>query len=216
MIRRKKEKKEKKVSIKYPLTLLCAGAVVVVSFLATQQTMPPIAAAGERITLPAPDKEGGKPLMQALALRKSERSFSADPLSEREVSDLLWAAWGVNRPNGRRTVPTANNRQRVEVYAAKADGVWRYDGPSHSLEKVLERDALPSFGGAPLTLIYAVEDDAYGAMHVGSIYQNVGLYCASAGLANVVKASGADDAQKKLPLPAGYKVLIVQSVGRPD
>lgn len=200
------------------LPLLCAGVVAVVLFLAAQQTAPPTATAGERIALPAPDKEGGKPLMQALSLRKSERSFSSDALSEQEISNLLWAAWGVNRPDGRRTVPTANNRQRVEVYAAKADGVWRYDGPSHSLEKVLERDALPSFGGAPLTLIYAVEDnaDTYGSMHVGSIYQNVGLYCASADLAGVVKASGASDAQKKLPLPAGYKVLIVQSVGRPD
>ena len=203
------------MSIKSMLPLLCAGVVAVAVFLAAQQTAPPTATAGERIALPAPDKEGGKPLMQALALRKSERSFSSAPLSEQEIGDLLWAAWGVNRPNGRRTVPTANNRQRVEVYAAKADGVWRYDGPSHSLEKVLGRDALPSFGGAPLALIYAVEDDAYGAMHVGSIYQNVGMYCASAGLANVVKASGADDAQKKLPLPKGYKILIVQPVGRP-
>ncbi len=194
------------------LSLLSALVLAVVFLFVTPA---PAAQTGERVTLPAPGKDGGKPLMQALALRKSTRSFGDAPLSQQELSNLLWATWGVNRPDGRRTAPTARNQQRVEVYAAKADGVWRYDGPGNVLEKVLDRDTRQAFGGAPLTLVYAAENNEYGALHVGSLYQNAGLYCASAGLNNVVKATGVDMLQNDLPLPAGYKIFIVQSIGLP-
>ena len=168
-----------------------------------------------RMVLPAPDKSGGKPLMQALALRASNRSISRQPLPERDLSNILWAAWGVNRPDGRRTVPTARNTQAVALYAAKADGVWRYEGERHELVKVLNEDWRSGFGGAPLTLIYAAEEGPYAGMHVGSKYQNAGLYCASAGLGSVVKLTGADAADKLLGLKDGYQVMIVQPVGRP-
>lgn len=168
-----------------------------------------------RMVLPAPDKSGGKPLMQALALRASNRSISRQPLPERDLSNILWAAWGVNRPDGRRTVPTARNTQAVALYAAKADGVWRYEGERHELVKVLEADLRDSFGGVPLTLIYAAEEGPYAGMHVGSMYQNAGLYCASAGLANVVKGTGVSELRGRLPLPPKYSVLIIQLVGLP-
>ena len=168
-----------------------------------------------RMVLPAPDKSGGKPLMQALALRASNRSISRQPLPERDLSNVLWAAWGVNRPDGRRTVPTARNTQAVALYAAKADGVWRYEGERHELVKVLNEDWRSKFGGAPLTLIYAAEEGPYAGMHVGSMYQNAGLYCASAGLANVVKGTGVSELRGRLPLPSGYSVLIIQLVGLP-
>lgn len=174
-----------------------------------------VAGSGAVITLPPPNKEGGLPLMQALNKRKSSRSFSAQPISEQTLSDLLWATWGVSRADGRRTAPTARNEQQVAVFAAMQTGVWRYEGKKHELVQVLEDDTRADFGGAPLTLVYAAEDGPYGAMHLGSLYQNAGLYCASAGLANVVKATGVEVLQGRLPLPKGYRILIVQSIGIP-
>lgn len=170
---------------------------------------------GERVPLPQADMNGGLPLMQALARRKSSRSFKADDLVDQELANLLWAAWGVNREDGRRTAPTARNQQEVEVYAAMSNGVWRYDGRTHELVKELERDTRSAFGGAPLTLAYAAKPGLYAGMHLGSLYQNVGLYCASAGLANVVKGTGVDVLKKDLQLPSGYVIMIVQSIGLP-
>jgi hypothetical protein len=176
---------------------------------------PAAAADNAVITLPPPDKSGGMPLMKALNERKSGRAFSGQALSRQDLSNLLWAAFGVNRQDGRRTAPTAKNSQEAAVYAAMGTGVWRYDGATHTLTKVSSRDTVKDFGGAPLTLVYAAPEGLHGAMHLGSIYQNVGLYCASAGLANVVKATGVDVLQNDLKLPEGYKILIVQSVGQP-
>lgn len=170
---------------------------------------------GNSLRLPTPDKAGGLPLMQALARRASSRSFSERALSDQVLGDLLWAAWGVNRPNGKRTAPTARNQQRLALYAAMANGVWLYDGEEHALTRVLERDTRRDFGGAPLTLVYTAEDGPFGAMHLGALYQNVGLYCASAGLSNVVKATGVDVLKKELSLPGGYRIMIIQSVGWP-
>jgi hypothetical protein len=195
------------------LALLTAAAVTVLLLFSL-----PAAAAGADdavITLPPPDKSGGIPLMKALNERRSLRDFSEQALSREDLGNLLWAAFGVNRQDGRRTAPTARNTQAVQIYAAMSTGVWRYDGAAHTLTKVLNRDTVKDFGGAPLTLVYAAPDGLHDAMHLGSIYQNVGLYCASAGLANVVKATGVDVLKNDLKLPDGYKILIVQSVGHP-
>ncbi len=170
---------------------------------------------GKNIVLPAPDKTTGLPLMQALALRHANRNISDEPLSEQEISNLLWAAWGVNRPDGRHTAPTAYNKQKIAVFVALPSGVWLYDSPRHQLTLVLEQSLTPQLG-APLALIYsAAQDEASSPMHVGSIYQNAGLYCASAGLANVVKITGASDLNNTLPLPQGYAVYAFQLVGKP-
>lgn len=171
---------------------------------------------GKRITLPKPQMTGGKPLMEALAARAASRSFSDRPVPEQVLSDLLWATWGINRPDGRRTAPTARNTQDIQVYAVLESGVWLYDAAANELVLALGGDARKKFGGAPVTLLFAVpEKDRFGFMHAGSLYQNAGLFCASAGLANVVKATGADALQGDLPLPAGYVVPIVQSIGWP-
>lgn len=195
---------------------------LLVSALATGALLAPRAAAAAqastmRKSLPKADMAGGKPLMQTLALRKSTRSFSSAPVSEQDLANILWAAWGVNRPNGMRTAPSARNRQNAEVYAVLEDGVWRYDAAAHELVQVLQGDQRGKFGGAPLTLLYSVEaKDEFAAMLAGSIYQNAGLYCASAGLANVVKATGRDALEGKFALPGGYKVVIIQSIGWPN
>lgn len=173
------------------------------------------AAAGERLALPPPDKQGGKPLMECLALRRSTRSFSQEPLALQDLSNLLWATFGLNRPDGRRTAPTARNTQEVLLLVVRGDGVWRYEGREHALVRELSLDARDRFGGAPVTLLYAAPEGPYAGMHVGSLYQNAGLYCASAGLANVVKGTGVSALNAELRLPKGYRVLIVQSVGRP-
>lgn len=190
-------------------------------------------AAQDTLALPPPDVTGiggtggagGKTLMQALAARASTRAFREDAIPDQMLGDLLWAAWGVNRPDGRRTVPTAKNRQGMEVYVARADGAWRYDGKAHALERAASEDLRPllarqSFvATAPLTLVYTApesEDPAYAAMHAGSMYQNAGLYCAAAGLGNVVRASYDEAAlHAALRLPADRRIVISQTVGWP-
>ena len=174
-------------------------------------------AQGAQITqLPAPDKEGGMPLMQALAERKSTKSFSDKAVSAQDLSNLLWAAWGVNRQDGRRTAPTARNTQAVDVYVVLESGVWRYDASKHLLEQALPGDLRAKVGGAPVTLLFAAPaEDIWAGMHIGSIYQNAGLYCASAKMACVVRVAGADGLKDSLTLPKGYRISIAVAAGWP-
>ena len=177
---------------------------------------PPSAVLAETVTLPAPDTTGGLPLMQALAQRKTIRNLSKEPLDQATLGSLLWAAWGQNRPDGRRTAPSARNRQALKLYVNKADGLWLYDAAGHRLERIAAKPLGDPLDDAAVVLIFAVpEDDPYGGMHIGSVYQNVGLFCASAGLGNVVKASTARDASRFAFLPDGWRALATQSVGRP-
>ena len=203
-----------KKSYLFVSTLLCCWL-----FMAAVSAVPPFSAAAEsgNVALPKPDSTGGKPLMEALSLRKTTRSFSDKAISEQDLSNLLWSAWGVNRPDGRRTVPTSMNKQNAALYVVMQNGVWLYDGEKHQLSLALAGDMRSKYGSAPLTLLYAAEDGYYASgMHVGSMYQNAGLYCASAGLGNVVKRSDVDALDGTLKLPAKYKVLIVQSIGWPE
>jgi hypothetical protein len=167
-----------------------------------------------RIALPEPDIERGKPLMRSMALRRSTRQFREDDLPLQNVGDLLWAAFGINRPDGKRTIPTALNKQNLAVYAAMSSGIWRYLPKSHELELAAWYNLCSLLGDAPLTVGYAAEG-RFGPMHAGSAYQNVGLYCASVGLGNVVKATGVDVLKEYITPPAGYELLIIQSVGWP-
>ena len=154
--------------------------------------------------------------MEVLALRKSTRSFSEQPVSQHDLSNILWAAWGINRPTGLHTVPTSQNKQNVQVYVAMENGVWLYDAVDHALKLMLSSDTRAKFGGSPITLLFAAEDGYYASgMHVGSLYQNVGLYCASVGLGNVVKRNGVDALDGLLKLSEGYRIFIVQSIGWP-
>jgi hypothetical protein len=174
------------------------------------------ARAAQTMQLPVPDKEGGMPLMQALAERKSTKSFGDKAVSAQDLSNLLWAAWGVNRPDGRRTAPTARNSQAVEVYVVLDSGVWRYDGPRHMLVQALPGDLRARVGGAPVTLLFAAPaDDNWGGDHVGSIYQNAGLYCASAKMACVVRVAGRDGLKDSLTLPKDYRIRIALAAGWP-
>ena len=164
--------------------------------------------------------------MQTLSGRATNRSFTAKPLSDKLLGDLLWAAYGVNRPNGKRTIPTAQNRQDLEIYVLRSDGAWLYDAPKHSLEQVevLPTCATSSPGQgfvreAPVGLVYVTDTqknskELFAAMHTGSAYQNVGLFCASVGLHNVVRASyDAEGLASALGLPNSKHILISQSIG---
>ena len=198
-------------NIRHSLSMLLSLAA-----LALVPASPAVQAAetATRMDLPAPNKTGGMPLMQALSARHSTKTnYSGAALSAQQLSDLLWATWGVNREDGRRTAPTAMNRQDVRVYVALENGVWQYDA-GHALIKVLDGDWRGQMGGGSLTLLYAIPQvNEWGGAHVGSLYQNAALYCASAGLGNFVHVSGLHALDGKLPLPEGWKVYIIQTVG---
>jgi nitroreductase len=190
-------------------------------------------APGERVALPPPATTGGMPLMDALAARRSTRDFTDAPLPDQVLSDLLWAAWGVNRPDGHRTAPSAMNDQEIDLYVVRADGAWRYDAQEHALVLVTAQDVRREAGKqpfvwkAPLNLVYVVDrgrmrkvppdmQDLYAAADAGFIGQNVYLYCASVGLGAVVRAWVDRDALAgRLGLQDDQTVLLSQTVGWP-
>ena len=185
------------------------------------------------ISLPQPVTHGGKSLMQALSERKTSRDFSVQELSAQTLSSLLWAANGINRPDGRRTAPTGLNVQDTDVYVMLASGVYRYDAKSNVLVLVNPGDHRTSAGKqpfshtAPVNLFYVHDrtrgmkaDDAntqrYAGIHAGAIMQNVYLFCAKEGLATVARANLDYDAcAKALKLNPDQRVVLGQSVGYP-
>lgn len=185
------------------------------------------AQAEDIIKLPAANKTGGKPLMQALNSRQSNKQFSTKSIDEQTLANILWAAVGVNRENGKLTIPTAMNHQDIEVYVVRADGIWLYDVKEHLLRNISTEDARPMVAKqayaakAPLALLYVTNNNEtpnmqYAAMHAGSAYQNVGLYCASAGLANVVRSSiDKRKLSKAMQLAVTKSIIISQSIGWP-
>ena len=187
----------------------------------------------EPISFPKPNTTGGKPLMQALSERKSAREFSPEKLSPQVMSNLLWAAYGINRPDGHRTAPSAMNRQTVDVYVVTSDGAYRYDPKAHRLDVIAPGDLRALAGtqafvaDAPLNLVYVAdyskmgnspepEKALYTGAETGFIGQNVYLYCASEGLATVVRASVNREAlAKALKLRADQRITLAQTVGYP-
>lgn len=183
--------------------------------------------------LPPPDKTGGKPLMECFTLRQSTRGFADKPLPPQIMSNLFYAADGINRKDGRKTVPTARNVQNLHIYAATADGVWLYQPKHHMLKQLAKTDIRALCGRqafhkkAPVVLIYAaelskigknaVEQEFYAGNHAGYASQNVYLYAASEGLATVVCGLVDRDAlAKALNLPDGCKILLTQPVAYPS
>jgi SagB-type dehydrogenase family enzyme len=186
------------------------------------------------IQLPKPQMDGGKPLMQTLKERESSRDFSPEKLPLRVLSNLLWAAFGVNRPDsGKRTAPSAKNMQETDIYVATADGLYLFDAKAHLLKPILVEDIRGMTGRqsfvkiAPINLIYVAdfsktgtltneEKEFYSAAHTGFISQNVYLYCASEGLATVVRASIDRPAlAKAMKLRPDQRITLAQPVGYP-
>ncbi len=205
-----------------------AGALLLTSVLVSRPQ------AAEVIQLPDPQTSGGKPLMQALKERKTTRSFSPSTLPREVLSNLLWAAFGLNRPEeGKRTAPSARNRQEIDIYVAAADGLYLYDGKAHGLKLILSEDLRAATGKqdfvqvAPVNLVYvadyskmegAKEEDKllYSGADTGFIAQNVYLYCASEGLATVVRGwidrPALAEAMKLRP---DQRIVLSQTVGYP-
>jgi SagB-type dehydrogenase family enzyme len=169
--------------------------------------------------------------MQVLKERKTTREFAPDKLPAQVLSNLLWAAFGVNRPSGGRTAPSAMNWQEVDIYVAMKEGLFRYDAASNRLDPVLARDVREATGEqefvakAPVNLIYVADrsksgsgpdSDLYNGADTGFIAQNVYLFCASENLATVVRGSIDREALAKImKLRKEQKIILAQTVGYP-
>ena len=202
------------------LALLCLGA-------ATADPLKPV-------SLSPPQMTGGRPLMQVLKDRSTSRSFSAEKLPPQMLSNLLWAAFGINRPeSGHRTAPSAMDHQEIDIYVALAEGLYVYEAKAHVLQPVLAGDIRamtgrqPFVADAPVNLVYVAdlgrmgkaskeEQDLYSAADTGFISENVYLFCASEGLATVVRGSVDREAlAKAMRLRPDQKIILAQTVGYP-
>jgi SagB-type dehydrogenase family enzyme len=188
------------------------------------------------ISLPAPDKKGGKPLMQALNERQTTRSFTEDNLTQQQLSDMLWAAWGINRADQKkRTAPSAMNYQEIDVYVALPEGLYIYVAESHTLKMINNKDLRKTTGtqnyvnNAALNLVYVADmgkagkkegvkiDDSDLFMSYSDaafMAQNVYLYCASSNLGCVVRGSiPKDKLAPEMGLRSNQVIIIAQTVG---
>ena len=186
----------------------------------------------QNIKLPTPNKSGGKPLMTVLNERKSSRDFSEKILPNQQLSNLLWAAWGYNRAD-KRTAPSSQNKQEMDIYVALASGCYLYDARKNELVLVVKQDLREKTGkqdfvkNAPVNIIFvadkrkmAQQDEqsmlqtAY--INTGFISQNIYLYCASEGLATVIRA-WVDKAALALEMKLHdqQEIIVCQTVGYP-
>jgi len=187
------------------------------------------------IQLPKPQTSGGKPLMQVLKKRESIRKYSEKKLSRQTLSNLLWAAFGINRPNsGKRTAPSAMNWQEIDIYVATSDGFYLYDAKKNQLKTIVTKDIRALAGTqdfvktAPINLVFVADYSKMGtakkehkvflsAADTGFVSQNVYLFCASEGLATVVRASlDKDKLAKEIGLRDDQVIVLAQSVGYPN
>ncbi len=194
-----------------------------------------LAGSAQASTIPLPPARttGGKPLTDALKLRRSTREYSDRPLDPQVLSDLLWSAFGINRPTGDRTAPYWRHIMVIDVYAVMANGAWLYDPKLHALvlhlkDDLRARTGLQDFvGSAPLNLVYVAHGERmqdvsaenrilYASADASFIGQNVYLFCASEGLATVFRGAVDKEALgKAMHLDAGQFVTFAQTVGYP-
>jgi nitroreductase len=194
------------------------------------------------IQLLKPETGSGNSFMQALWKRRSSRQFSPEPLPVEVLSNLLWAGFGINRPDGKRTAPSARNSQDIDIYVILPDGLYLYDAKVNQLKPMLAQDLRGLAGTqgfvkeAPVNLIYVCDyakmaeeavsemadktsDEAkifFSGAHTGVIAQNIYLYCASEGLATVVRGMIDIPAlAKAMKLRPDQKITLGQTVGYP-
>lgn len=213
------------------LFLLCVASILVFNLASPAEIH---AEDKKSIQLLKPQLDIGKPLMQVLNERKSGREYSDEKLPLQELSNLLWAAFGVNRQeSGKRTAPSARNWQEIDIYVAAADGLYLYDATAHVLNLVIDEDIRAMtgrqkfVGEAPVNLIYVADYSKmgdmpeetkkfYSAADTGFISQNVYLYCASEGLSTVVRGLVERDALLEvMKLHSDQHVVLAQTVGYP-
>ena len=180
--------------------------------------------AAESVTLPLPNPitAGGRPFMEVLTARQSNRTFAPPALESQTLSNVLYAAYGISH-DGKHTIPTAKNEQNLTVYVFNAEGVWKYNPQMNGLLLISEQDQRSLFNTqsymqtVPLILVYTGSDPVNSPMQAGAAFQNVGLYAASVGLSNVVRGYFDKQAVKTaLKLPMDEQVIISQAVGWPE
>lgn len=176
------------------------------------------------IKLEVPTRTGGKPLMEAFNERQSNREFVKKDLPANVLSDLLWAAYGFNRED-KRTVPSSQNRQEIDVYVVFSNGIYLYDAKENVLKLHVSGDFRAALGqpaisdNASLTLVYVANLDKASNreaafIDTGFSVQNVYLYAASAGLGSVARASfKRPDLHKAMNLTEKQEITLVQPVG---
>ena len=180
-------------------------------------------ASAQDIKLPTPHKTGGKPLMEALNLRQSNREFSSRELDKQTLSNLLWAAYGFNRAD-KRVVPSASNKQEIDVYICLNSGIYFYDAKANTLVQKGQGDHRKSMGkqefvwNAPVNFILVGNSDISGSYQIdsGFISQNIYLFCASEGLSTVVRGNfDGKEVHEIMKLTDKQVVVITQTVGYP-
>jgi nitroreductase len=197
-----------------------------------------ISISAQDIALPAPNKTGGKPLMQALNEMQSTRSFTKDNLTQQQLSDLLWAGWGFNRSDQKkRTAPSSMNVQEIDVYVALPTGLYLYFAESNMLKQINNKDIRKLCGTqdfvaeAALNLVYVAdlgklkkkegdpikESDLLSSYaNTGFIAQNIYLYCASENLGCVIRGSvPKDKLAPEMGLRPNQVIILSQTVGVP-
>jgi nitroreductase len=188
----------------------------------------------QEIKLPEPVRTGGMPLMETLNKRKSERNFASKAIDRQTLSNLLWAAWGVNRENGKRTAPSAMNWQDMQVYVAMEEGLFLYDAENLSLHTITKEDVREYCGTqefvakAPLNLIFVSDTDKLDVdskedkeklawAHTGFISQNVYLFCTSEKMGSVIRAMiDYEKLSAKMKLRESQLITLSQTVGWPQ
>jgi len=191
------------------------------------------------ISLPAPDKMGGKPLMQALNERQSTRTFTKDNLTRQQLSDLLWAGWGINRADQKkRTAPSSRNVQEIDVYVALPEGLFLYVAETNLLKNISNKDLRKLCGSqdfvadAALNIVYVADMSKLGKKegdeikdsdllssyaNTAFIAQNVYLYCASANLGCVIRGMvPKEQLAPEMGLRTNQRIILSQTVGVPQ
>ncbi|MEI8115268.1 MAG: SagB/ThcOx family dehydrogenase [Bacteroidia bacterium] len=200
------------------LILLCAPVICQPK---TKQLLPPV-------------RKGGMPLMEALDKRCSTRDFTDRDLPEQTLSNLLWAAFGINREESdKHTAPSSNNNQEIDIYVVTAHGAYKYVPKGHLIEIISDEDFRAICGEqayvatAAINLVYVSDlsrtdqkdlnaEPLASYSNVGFIAQNVYLFCASEGLGAVIRGWINKEAlQEKLQLKPNQKIILSQSVGFP-
>lgn len=182
------------------------------------------------IKFPAPEKKGGMSLSEALCNRKTIRRYQGRELSDKQIGNLLWAAFGINRVNGKFTAPTAANRQEIQLFFLTEKGAFAYCPKAHSAKQISNRD-LRDFAGvfkAPCYIVIAADLEKavsrhYAVMDTGYVSQNIYLHCAAENLgtcaigsfARIKKGQKGKLLRDGLKLPAHVEIFLTHSVGIP-
>jgi len=200
---------------------LISAALVWMGCVASQELKP--------IELLQPDKTRGLPVMQALSVKASVREYSKKPLELQDLSDLVWAANGINRPDdGKRTASSALNAQDVDIYVIMENGVYLYNATKRVLDPVVAGDYRSTVGktDAPVTLVLIsdvtrfrfgedMQRTAWANIDAGIVSQNISLFCAATGLKTCPKAGfpGMDKLREALKLQTTQYVILNHPVG---